>query len=183
MKKCGQSFNQTYMEVTPVRATSAGFKNDSLCVSNDTIFIIVRSIGMKYSEAMNPDKRVRSTRCAHWCRRCCWWQQVCSIYSYKHAHTQPSHTYTEGAHGMCVCMCVWCVVLVWVCVWVCVSLCLHHVLCSPATQLVCSSAGMPRCYCSSAVLNCLSSTQTHTGCQLALSDMAKTMVRGGSGLL
>lgn len=82
------------MKVTPVRAASAGFKNDSLGVSNDTIFIIVCSISMKYSEAMNPDKGVRSTRCAHWCRRYCWWQQVCSIYAGKHAHIQPSFSLT-----------------------------------------------------------------------------------------
>lgn len=171
-KKCGQGFNKTHMKVTPVRAASAGFKNDSLGVSNDTIFIIVCSISMKYSEAMNPDKGVRSTRCAHWCRRYCWWQQVCSIYAGKHAHIQPSFSLTCPAFSL---------THTWKNGRVCV--CLPHALWSPATRLVCSSAVTPRCYRSSAMLNRPSSTQTHTGCQLAPSDMAKTMVRGGSGLL
>lgn len=117
---------------------------------------------MKYSEAMNPDKGVRSTRCAHWCRRYCWWQQVCSIYAGKHAHIQPSFSLTCPAFSLTHTWKNW---------RVCV--CLPHALWSPATRLMCSSAVTQRCYCSLAMLNRPSSTQTHTGCQLAPTDMAK----------
>lgn len=112
---------------------------------------------MKYSQAMNPDKGVRSTRWAHWSTdiaggsRFAPYMRTCMQLLVEHTHARTG-----------------------------VRLCLPHALWSTATQLVCSSAVTPHRYCGSAMLNGPSSTQTHTGCQLAPSDMPKTTVWAGS---
>lgn len=102
-KKCGQGFKNNLYEVTPVRAVSAGFKNDSLGVSNDSIFIIVCSISMKYmhhGEAMNPDKGVRSTRRAHWSTDIAAGSRFAPYMRTGMPHSQPSYSLTCPAFSL-----------------------------------------------------------------------------------
>lgn len=120
---------------------------------------------MKYSEAMDPDKRVRSTSCAYGYCRYCWWQQVWSICAHKHAHMKPrlnTPTFLPNTHMYRACMSV--------CVCARVSPLRDVESCYSSSVF---SAVMLRSYCSLAMLNCPSTTQTHTGCQLAPSDVEK----------
>lgn len=117
---------KTYIKVTPERAASAGFKNYSLGISNDTIFIIVCSISMKYSEAMNPDKGGRSTRWAHWSTDIAGGSRfapymrtgihtfnlTCPAFSITHTHAGRAsvclclpHAFLEHCYSTCVSLC------------------------------------------------------------------------------
>lgn len=124
---------------------------------------------MKYSEAMNPDVRLPSTWCAYGYCRYCWWQQVWSVCAHKHAYMKPRlntptflpNTHVQNVH-----------------VRVCVSP-LRDVESCYSSRVF--SAVMLRSYCSLAMLNCPSTTQTHTGCQLAPSDMEKQWWKGETG--
>lgn len=79
----------------------------------------------------------------------------------QHTHLSTKHTHVQNVH---VC--------------VCVSPLRDVELCYSSSVF---SAVMLRSYCSLAMLNCPGTTQTHTGCQLAPSDMEKQWWKGETG--